>query len=251
MRRFIAIVGAIVFAVGVAGVLPASATHCPVGAGITGCANPVTVVIVEGVGKVCSNANPADPCTYDYSDPTWVGKSVFQHWANSSQTVAKQGLYWPGVGPGAEGPYKLAINRTPGEVSPGTGPQGGNVCVSNVDGAGCGVTLAGQLTAGASGVGAHCGSSKGKGSIDFTSASGSLHNIGTLGWEQSAATILPTTGQVTKTGSFTYPANARPSIIGFSSSRGLGGSGNCGTQRTEDGGGPTIGFNVEGMTVTY
>lgn len=234
MRRLLAIVGAMIFAVGVVGIVPAQATHCGPN-NIASCQNPATIVITEGVGLVCNAVgtlrNPSLPtsCTYDMGDPTWVSKPVSQ-W-----NPPAQGLYWPGVGPGASGSYKLAVGSTP------TPPS--NLCVSSVQGAGCTAYLEGRLTAGASGIGAHCGSSEGKGIIDFRSAGGALHTEGTLGWEQSAATILPLQGQVNRTNGVTQ--NPKPSIIGFSSSRGLSGAGNCGINQA------TTGFQVEGMTVTF
>jgi hypothetical protein len=227
MRRLVAIVGAIIFAVGVVGVIPASATHCAPGPGIASCPFPATIVITEGQGLVCSAAGTN--CTYDMDDPTWVSKDVSQ-W-----NPPAQGLYWPGVGPGAVGPYRLSISGAPNP------PE--SLCVSSQGGAGCSVTLAGTLTAGSSGVGAHCGSSKGQGSIDFRSADNALRSIGTLGWEQSAATILPLRGVVNTTNGVAQ--NPKPTIIGFSSSRGLTGAGNCGVNQA------TTGFQVEGMTVTF
>src|SRR5688572_28809842 len=137
MRRLIAIVGAIIFAVGVVGVTPASATHCAPGAGIASCPNPATIVITEGQGLVCNavgtlrNASLPTSCTYNLSDPTWVSKAVSQ-WDPPAQ-----GLYWPGVGPGARGSYKLAVSSA---VNP---PE--NACVSSAGGSGCSAYIEGSL----------------------------------------------------------------------------------------------------------
>src|SRR5688572_7072778 len=128
MRRLIAIVGAIIFAVGVVGVTPASATHCAPGAGIASCPNPATIVVTEGQGLVCNavgtlrSSTLPTSCTYDMSDPTWVSKPVSQ-W-----NPPQQGLYWPGVGPGAVGSYKLSISGPPSPPN--------SFCASSAGGAG-------------------------------------------------------------------------------------------------------------------
>lgn len=250
MRRFAATLTAAVMAVGIFSALPAQATHCNQN-NIASCPDPLVVIAIEGIGNVCSKAvlTPAEAalyttkCVYDYNDPTWASKSV-SPWnqvggANGSKY---QGLFWPGVGPGAVGPYSLKISNA---VSPP-----GNACVASVGGPGCQSDSIGKLTPGdPTNVGAFCGSSKGTGVIHFRSADGSLITDGTSSWAQSAATILPLYGEILsgkRNGvAFTYPAGARPSLRGFTSSRGLGGSGNCGISD------PTTGFQVEGMVVTF
>lgn len=250
MRRIIATTAALVMSLGILGIVPAQATHCAPGA-IQSCPDPVTVIAIEGIGNVCSKAVLTvaeaalygSKCTYNYNDPSWVSKSASKWNAPGGADGSKyQGLFWPGVGPGSVGPYSLRIS--------GSAAPPNNACVSNIGGQNCSSDSVGKLTPGSpSGLGAFCGSSKGTGSISFRAADGSLTTKGTSGWDQSAATILPLYGEITsgtRNGvPFVYPAGARPSLRGFTSSRGIGGSGNCGIVD------PTTGFQVEGMVVTF
>ena len=255
MRRLMATVAVASLFIGMLGLTPAGATHCDQG-NITACPEPATVIVIEGVGNVCSKAvlSPAEAalytskCVYNYSDPSWASKSVSPWNQSGGANGSKyQGLFWPGVGPGAIGPYSLRI-------SPSASPPN-NLCVSSVGGPGCQSESAGKLTpgnqsgTGLTGIGAHCGSSNGSGVVKFRSADGSLLTEGTSAWEQSAATILPLRGQIlrgTRNGTpFVYPTDKRPTLTGFTSSRGLGGAGNCGITD------PTTGFQVEGMVVTF
>lgn len=245
MRRLVAVLAVMTIATGLLGVVPASATH--------GCTDPsckpVTVIVIEGIGNVCSKARVSNPsygtkCTYAPNDPTWVSKPA-SPWNQSgfSNGSKFQGLFWPGLGPGAVGPYELNIGEA---VSPPA-----NVCVSSIGGPGCKSLSEGILLPGVpTGVGAMCGSSHGDGTIKFTSADGTFYSEGTSSWDQSAATILPLHGTISKVidGGVTTTYNASkpgPTLVGFTSSRGLGGSGNCGITD------PTTGFQVEGMVVTY
>lgn len=260
MKRSACVLAAFALVIGFAGVVPAGATHCNQN-NAADCPDPLTVIVVEGIGNVCSAAltqltaaeklSYGTKCTYRADDPSWapVASRPGNPWNRPGYTTgnAYQGLFWPGVGPGAIGPYALVIGST-------TAPPG-NACVSSVGLAGCSNRTVGKLTpgnqsgTGQTGIGAHCGSSQGKGTVEFVAADRSLSTKGNLGWDQSAATILPFYGEILTatrgTTTVTYPAGSRPSVRGFSSSRGFGGAGNCGITD------PTTGFQVEGMTVTF
>lgn len=233
-------------ALGLLGVTPAQATHCNAG-NATNCPNPLVVIVFEGVGNVCSKANVVNTiaygtkCTYVTSDPIWDQAKAVSNWNQTGYAAGTkyQGLFWPGVGPGAIGPYRLNIGST---VSPPA-----NVCVDSINGPGCRTDTEGKLTQGDVGgqqtVGAYCGSSEGKGVFKFTTA-GTIDE-GPLGWDQSAATILPVYGSVSKHNGVSVPTASRATVRGFTSSRGLGGAGNCGVTD------PTTGFQVEGFIVTF
>lgn len=247
MRRMIATGIATMLALGLLGVMPAQATHCNT-SNATTCQNPLVVIVFEGIGNVCSKANVVNTiaygtkCTYVSSDPVWDAAKPLSQWNQSGYTTGLkyQGLFWPGVGPGAIGPYRLNIGA-------GVNPPA-NVCVDSLGGPGCKTDTEGKLTQGDvegnQTIGAYCGSSEGKGVFKYTASIGGVDE-GTLGWDQSAATILPVYGQVTKRNGVAFPAASRPTIRGFNSSRGIGGSGNCGI------GDPTTGFQVEGFIVTF
>lgn len=249
MRRKLAIVATLALGAGLTGIAPAQAQ-----------AVPTTVIVTEGIGMVCNAAkltvaqkakygndgNPLStgkdawclyPSTPGYDAPVNPGQTSHpQWWETGYKNGSKfQGLFFPGVGPGANGPYSLIITGAPNPPS--------NVCVDSVEGPGCTTKLAGRLTpAPTNGFGAHAGSSKGVGEFTFTSATGTYTSAGSLGWENSAATILPLTGTVT---SGTDKGNT---LIGFTSSRGVTGdssAGNAGVQL------PTTGFQVEGMIISY
>src|ERR1041384_2552741 len=126
MRRIVAVLGTVALAIGVFGVMPAQATHCtntgtvPPGVN-TSCSNPVTIAVIEGLGDVCTKADPAlvgaNPhCTY-HTDPFYSG-------AVTSPPV-EQGLYFPHYGPGAKGPFSFS-------AGPDTSPGGSGFCVSTV-----------------------------------------------------------------------------------------------------------------------
>lgn len=233
------------------GVLPAQAQD-----------NPVNVIVTEGVGLVCGAANakmtqaeknlygnlaPGDtaksawclyPSTAGYDAPVNPGQTSHpQWWAAGYKNGSKfQGLFAPGIGPGANGPYVLAIAK---QV---TNPPA-NMCVDTIEGPGCGTRLVGRLTpAPINGFGAHAGSSHGDGVFTFTSATGLVENSGELGWNNSLATILPLEGAVTA------GDGAPASIIGFSSSRGVTGDSNAGNAGVTA---PTTGFQTEGFIVQY
>jgi hypothetical protein len=225
MRRTIGFAAAITLTLGLAGVMPAQASHCEPG-DIASCPNPVTVAVLEGIGYVCNEArgftNPT--CTYHTDTLTPV-----------LPPTINQGLYWPGVGPGANGPFSFRA-----------GPDlnvPASFCASSVGGEGCVFDSRGQLLPGdPSDLGAYCGSSEGTGVSTFTAGDNSLVTVATFGWSQSAATILPLQGTVT---SSTPSGGAGATVVGFTSSRGVSGGGNCGiTQATTQ-------FQVEGMIVTF
>jgi hypothetical protein len=240
MRRLVAVIAGLTISLGVMGIVPAQATHCGAD-NLATCQNPVTVIAIEGIGKVCHAAvglvrtpSLAHDCVYKMNDPSWADKSV-----SPFNPHPDQGLYWPGLGPGGVGPYVLAISGT---TTPGT-----NVCVASVGGPGCSSFSEGKLDDGqqAAGTGAHCGSSSGTGTITFTSADNTLRTEGISNWTQSAATILPLQGYITKVNNVAQPASARPTLVGFTSSRGFSGGGNCGITQA------TVQFQVEGMVVTF
>lgn len=186
--------------------------------------NEVAVTVFEGVGNVCTGVQLGS-CEYDLTDPLWTKATNNPH---------QQGLYWPGVGPRATySPTFLAAG--PGLDAPNS------ACVSSAGGPGCIVIIdtpdrSFGVFPSAAGVGAYCGSSRGRVRINFSAADGSLNQVFIAEWQQSAATILPTVGSSTD-GNYT--------LVGFSSSRGLSGSGNCGATQA------TTGFQVEGWSVSF
>lgn len=234
---------------GLVGIIPAQAQTAP-----------VSVLVTEGVGWVCRKAEltqaEADkygnkkpgatvnsawclyPSTPGYDAPVNPGTVSHPGWweAGYKNGSKFQGLFAPGVGPGANGPYSLEILR--GKTDPPS-----NMCVDSNEGPGCGIRLVGRLTpAPHNNFGAHAGSSRGTGTFTFTSASGRIANTGVLGWDNSLATILPLTGRVTS------GTGAGNSIIGFSSSRGLSGNADAGNAGVSA---ATLGFQTEGITVQY
>lgn len=250
-RTLIGVAGAAITLV--AGIVPAGAQE----------QLPVNVIVTEGVGRVCEAAAPlslAERDAYGTQKPgtstdhkeSWCrypGTAGYNFAVNPGQTTHSQwwvpghedgskfqGLFLPGIGPGATGPYLL-------EIIPGTTQPPGNLCVDSIEGPGCGTRLVGKLTPGpTAGHGAHAGGSQGTGKFSFQSASGAYTNSGTLGWDQSAATILPLTGTVDS------GDGAGADITGFSSSRGVTGDGTQGNAGVTL---ATIGFQVEGMLVIY
>lgn len=264
MRRSIATVGVFVFMIGVAGSIPASAEHCSPDTNIASCPNPLNIAFIEGVGNVCTRSAgqirgddprygktlallatyPGGRCKFNLSDPSWATRAV-SPWYPSP----KQGLYWPGVGPGGFGPAAI-------DISKGASAPPSNTCVSNVGGPGCGLHAETKLWSGdtaeaaAPGTGAHCGSSHGLVVSKFTAADNSVTSYQWVEWNQSAATILPQFGEVNKSydkagNEIPSPSGSKPKIIAFVSARGIGGAGNCGI--TE----PTTGFQVEGVSINY
>jgi len=195
--------------------------------------------------------------TYDLPDPLNYGKTARPDWWNKpplgstlwaeniwwpTQTPGNpnsfaQGLFLPGLGPGARGPYSL-------DITAGTPNPPNNACVSTVGGSGCATRTVGRLTpAPHNGFGAHAGSSEGRGWFEFTSANLSCLNSGELGWFNSAATILPLQGKITA------GCNSGRSIVGFTSSRGV--SGQAATYGDAGVSLPTNGFQTEAMLVNY
>lgn len=184
-------------------------------------------------GAACANAAP-DPCNPGKTThPQWWGVATGSATAENKWTPAGQGLFLPGIGPGAVGPYDLDIKGAQ------TVPT--DVCVDTLEGPGCKTRTVGHLKrARHNGFGAHAGSSEGVGVFTFATSSGAVNNRGTLGWVNSAATILPLCGKVTAGN-----AGVGSAVTGFTSSRGAGNAGNAGIQQ------PTTGFQVEGMIVQY
>lgn len=222
---------------------------------------PINVIVTEGVGKVCGaaqfknqteanlygNKRPGATlnsawCTYPgtagYDAPVNPGQTSHpQWWETGYKNGSKfQGLFAPGIGPGANGPYTL-------EILSGTTNPPANMCVDTIEGPGCGTRLVGRLTpAPINRMGAHAGSSHGEGTFTFTSATGTVVNSGQLGWDNSLATILPLNGKV-------LAGDGAPAdIIGFSSSRGVQGDPNAGNAGVSA---PTTGFQTEGFIVQY
>lgn len=228
MRRVAAMIATLTLVLGLASAVPAQADcstpNCPVG-----------VSILEGIGFVCSAATPGtgvpgqtSSCTY-HQDELWTGPPT---------PPQGQGLYWPGVGPGAVGPFSF-------KAGPGAEPPT-SLCVSSQGGPGCVFDSWGMLHPGESGFGAYCGSSLGDGISIFTGADGTVLRS-KFGWAQSAATILPLVGKITASSGPGGPSNGAKgaNVIGFTSSRGTSGGGNCGISQV------TTAFNVEGMVMTY
>jgi len=229
MRRVAATIATLTLVLGLASAVPAQADcstpNCPVG-----------VSILEGIGFVCSAATPkAMPFPGDHTRCVYQDDAL---WGGRGGPPLGQGLYWPGVGPPADGPFSFVAGPT---SSPPT-----SICVSSQGGAGCVFDSWGMLYEGASGFGAYCGSSEGRGKSIFTGADGTVLRSD-FGWSQSGATILPLVGKVTSSSGPGGPSNAAKgaSVIGFTSSRGTGGGGNCGVTQV------TTAFNVEGMVMTY
>lgn len=219
MKKVFALVAAVAVIVGL-NVAPATAQT-----------SKVVVTVIEGVGNVCSAVADGN-CAYDLSDPLW---------SKLTNNPPAQGFYAPGVGPAAtRSPTRLA-------ASGNSVPTG--LCVSTLGGVGCDVlTTASQAESEAGtfgvfpsaiGVGAYCGSSRGRVHSTFTSSidlGPSVTAKFIYGWEQSLATVLPLVGK---------SEDNLTTIIGFASARGLQGSGNCGAQAA------TTGFQVEGFTVSF
>lgn len=259
MRKTIAVGITAMLAMSAFTALPAQATHCNE-SNATSCPNPLVILVVEGIGNVCNKANVVNTtaygakCTYLASDAVWDRTKAASTWNQTGYTTgsAYQGLFWPGVGPGAIGPYRLNVGASANPPA--------NACVDSIGGPGCKTDTEGKLTVGVvkdangnnlqSVLGAYCGASQGKGVFKYTSAppaAGGPVQIdeGNLGWDQSAATILPNYGTVLKHNGVALPVGKRPTIRGFNSSRGIGGSGNCGVTA------PTTGFQVEGFLITF
>ncbi len=247
-RTIVGIAGAVIAALAAA--VPAQAQT-----------DAVTVLVTEGVGQVCGTADLrtlAERNAYGNLKPGAEGKQAWciypgtaayefdvnpgqtthpQWWVGGRADGSKfQGLFAPGIGPGANGPYSL-------EILAGTTSAPKNVCIDSIEGPGCGVRLVGKLTPSVrNGFGAHAGSSHGEGVFNYESNSGDVTNSGTLGWEDSLATILPLSGEVTS------GAGDGNQIVGYSSSRGVTGdaaAGNAGVSA------PTTGFQTEGFIVQY
>lgn len=191
------------------------------------------VVLLEGVGNVCNavdvtiiRAHPdthVESCTYG-TDAIWAASPK-----NNADFALNQGLYWPGFGPPAFSSF--TITNGPTTTPPTT------FCVDSF-GSACTNVAHGNVTVGAAGFGAYCGSSSGEGWGTTTASNGDV-STSHFGWVQSAATVLPLTGTVDS------GANVNATIIGFTSSRGLTGGGNCGVTQA------TTGFQTEGMLVVF
>lgn len=181
----------------------------------------------------CTDAAP-DPCNPGKSThPQWWGAATGSEKARNKWAPEGNGLFLPGIGPGAVGPYSL--NMTGSQSVPT------DVCVDSIEGPSCKTRTVGHLKAAKyNGFGAHAGSSEGVGIFRFSTASGATSNRGDLGWANSAATILPLCGHVTHGNT-----GVGSQITGFTSSRGAGNEGNAGVQL------PTTGFQVEGIIVQY
>ncbi|HEX9774859.1 MAG TPA: hypothetical protein VGB83_04685 [Actinomycetota bacterium] len=225
------------------GMQPASATH---GCTAADC-YPATVAVLEGGGLVCNRAvSPTDaqiPNGFGFpSAANWPQQCAFQSdelWDARGGGPAPfgQGLYWPGAGPPATGPFSFVTDHAAGA------PNG--LCVSSANGPGCEFKSFGLLSPGSSGYGAYCGSSLGKGFSEFRSGlAGDPVVKANFGWDQSAATILPLEGEVRSPA-----ALSGGSVTGFVSSRGTNAGsesgGNCGITAS------TFKFQVEGMIITY
>ena len=238
MRRVIAGVASAALTIGLLGIQPAGATHCD---GVDpACPNPISVAILEGIGYVC---NAADVTTnkvdiyeglYDGTLQSECSYGTDAFWSESPEEWDQQGLTWPGAGPPAVGPFSFLAGPA---VFP---PE--SICVSSIGGPGCIFDSFGMLFPGSSGFGAYCGSSEGMGFSTFSAADDSLITGATFGWDQSAATILPLVGEVVAS---TPEGGEGATVVGFTSSRGTDGGGNCNINQV------TTGFNVEGMIVTF
>jgi hypothetical protein len=223
----------------------------------------VGISIIEGLGNVCSKADAnltkllSPPvlhprCTY-HADAFWTNSpkndgtnSIADYNAVKADGYTPvhpdlQGLYFPGFGPGAHGPFSFT-------AGPGTDPGGSGFCVSTVGTSptGCQFSSMGILdsepTLPNGGAGAYCGSSQGNGLSIFVSGDKHQTVYATFGWAQSAATILPLSGTVYKT----VPAGGEGAqVVGFTSSRGTGDDANCGVSKV------TTVFNVEGAVITF
>lgn len=192
-----------------------------------------SVTVFEGLGLVCGTADvvPARRCVHDSNDPIWTKTLVVPG-------EVQDGLFWPGVGPAARGPFSL--NAGGG----GTAPPA-SFCASTSGGPGCVFSATGELARGdaalVAGNGAYCGSSHGTGTGTFRSSdlTGPVTSYTfSIEWVQSAATILPIVGT----------ASNGQRIVGFTSSRGAGNGELCGAQGPNS---KTTRFQVEGMTVTF
>ncbi len=235
MRRVIAGVASAALTIGLLGVQPAGATHCE-GADPE-CPNPISVAILEGIGFVCNAANLEGKTLEDKAGVELQTECTYSNdafWTEDVEQWDEQGLTWPGSGPPAVGPFSFLAG--PGMTPPES------ICVSSIGGPGCIFDSFGMLFPGSSGFGAYCGSSEGIGFSTFTSSDGELTTGAVFGWDQSAATILPLTGEVVES---TPPGGEGATVVGFTSSRGTDGGGNCNITQT------TTGFNVEGMIVTF
>lgn len=227
-RWTVGIILGVALAASTSAVVPAAASHCGP-ADPSACPHPASVWVLEGIGFVCNEArgvvNPRCRYQTDALTPVLPGS-------------IDQGLYWPGVGPSATGPFSFRAGADLNVPS--------SLCVASVGGVGCVFDARGTLEPGrVSGqptFGAYCGSSRGVGSTTFRSGGGELVMTSSFGWEQSAATILPLAGRISS-GSPSGMTGA--TLSGFVSSRGVSGGGNCGlTQATTQ-------FQVEGVVVVY
>lgn len=208
--------------IGLSAAPSAFATHNCTSPGCT----PVAVTVVEGLGLVCGAAGPfARNCVHDLNDPVWN---------KVTNNPPADGLFWPTVGPAGKGPFIFSA----GGLTPPTG-----VCVSTQGGPGCVSNTHGELFQGQgapfAGDGAYCGSSHGEGIGTFTAGDGSANYTYHFSWRQSGATILPLEGAIDD------GPGAGATLVGFTSSRGVTGTGNCGLTQA------TTAFQVEGMTVTF
>ncbi|HVE92726.1 MAG TPA: hypothetical protein VNE62_10595 [Actinomycetota bacterium] len=195
----------------------------------------VAVSVLEGVGFVC-NAAGAN-CTYDLEDPLW-NKVTNAHCFSGCQ-----GFFWPGLGP--------RILRSPVEFAAGPDLKApDSFCVSTLGGPGCSIHSYSPdgnygVFPSAVGLGAYCGSSRGRLRSDTRSAQSSVSGRVVrvsyeYTWEQSGATVLPIVGS-----GIDLDTGKRSTLVGFTSSRGLSGAGDCGISQA------TTQFQVEGMTVSF
>lgn len=236
MKRTLVAGGALALAATALAAVPASATH--------GTQQPAAVVIaIGGTGNVCSAANSTQwnslwgsnptsnapqpiqmSCSY-YTDPIWAQ-------TGDPNFTPSQGLYFPRNGPPASaGGFTFVATG-------GTVAADQSYCVDTYEGANCTIRSAGSLYPGnPTGFGIYCGSSRGYGRSQYTSAGQTLLTTTTFNWQQSAATVLPIIGTVSN----------GATTIGFTSSSGTGvaSDGNC-SRNT-----PTTGFRVHGLFVTF
>src|SRR5207249_509517 len=152
------------------------------------------------------------------------------------------------AGPPAKGYFTLdtSTDTTPGTefcVSNGTNnfpPANGNVKLDGCEFKSYGVLTPGAELNAVGGGGAYCGSSTGTGVSEFISGDKTLDVKASFGWTQSAATILPVTGQTTSPAGY--------SVVGATSSRGTSNGQACSASGKDV---ITTQFQVEGFVITY
>ncbi|MBI4729207.1 MAG: hypothetical protein HY775_06845 [Acidobacteria bacterium] len=219
MRRTALILGLALLA-GTIGVLPAAAAE-----------PPAILTFIEGTGWVCAKAGTG--CTYS-SDSVWNATKAVSQW----KPPYMDGLYWPGVGPPAKGPWLMAI----GGINPGTETCATTYPASKgTASADCDVYSTGDLNKGTvTSLGAYCGMSSGKGTITVTPDAGFI--TASFGWINSVGTNHIVQGTVSDSTDNLWNGKH---LIGYMNTRGLAAGGNCGIT------GATTGFLVESFSVTY